>query len=349
MKLLIISPTHGYYGGLEAFAIAVGTAAMAWPELEVQICFKVAGDLRLKEDLKMAARSVGCPVHFVRSGFSKIFSLIRWAEIVHGQNPSPGIIFAAKLFGKKLVLTIQNCRYRTLGAHDDLLGIGLRFARRRWYNSRFVWDTWEPGRKLPGSECVPAVSHLPEAWCAPAERKGFLFMGRWAEYQGLEELIAAYARLQPDSAQWPLILLGDGPLKPRILSLIDRLHVRGVEVPALLDNETPARRLASARWLVAPGRTREDLGHTPIEARSVGVPVIVSRDGGLPEAGGDAALVVEPGDVPQLADALKTATAMSEQEYIERGERGQKTLKEYLRPMEFYRESYAAVGQGGTR
>jgi glycosyltransferase involved in cell wall biosynthesis len=142
--------------------------------------------------------------------------------------------------------------------------------------------------------------------------------------------------------------MGDGPLKPKILALIARLRVKGVELPGFLDNETKARRLASARWLVAPARTREDLGLTPIEARSVGVPVIVTRDGGLPEAGGDAALIVEPGDVQQLTDALKTAMAMSEQEYVERAERGQKTLKDYLRPMEFYRESYASVLKGRT-
>jgi glycosyltransferase involved in cell wall biosynthesis len=171
-------------------------------------------------------------------------------------------------------------------------------------------------------------------------------MGRFIENKGLEELVSAYARLQPDPVQWPLILMGDGPLKPKILTLLARLQVRGVELPGFLDDETKAQRLASARWLVAPARTLEDLGLTPIEARSVGVPVIVSRDGGLPEAAGDAALVVEPGDVAQLTEALKTAVGMGEQEYLERGERGKRTLKEYLRPMEFYRESYTAVLKG---
>jgi glycosyltransferase involved in cell wall biosynthesis len=95
---------------------------------------------------------------------------------------------------------------------------------------------------------------------------------------------------------------------------------------------------------VAPARTREDLGLTPIEARSVGVPVIVTRDGGLPEAGGDAALIVEPGNIEQLAAALKQAAAMNEAEYGERAERGRETLKQFLRPMKFYRESYATLG-----
>jgi hypothetical protein len=34
---------------------------------------------------------------------------------------------------------------------------------------------------------------------------------------------------------------------------------------------------------------------------------------------------------------------MSDEEYRERGEQGRMTLKDYLRPMEFYRKSYTAI------
>src|ERR1700685_2885786 len=114
-------------------------------------------------------------------------------------------------------------------------------------------------------------------------------------------------------------------------------------MPGFIDDTTKANRLAATCWLVAPARTREDLGLTPIEARSVGVPVIVTRDGGLPEAGGEAALIVEPGDIEELTDTLKRAASMSDEEYCKRAERGRETLKDYLRPMEFYRESYVAI------
>jgi glycosyltransferase involved in cell wall biosynthesis len=190
---------------------------------------------------------------------------------------------------------------------------------------------------------VPTVCRLPQTSCPPADRKGFLFVGRWIENKGLEELITAYSRSQLDPARWPLILLGDGPLRPKVQALLAQLSVQGVEMPGFVDDQTKAIRLAGARWLVAPARTREDLGLTPIEARSVGVPVIVSRDGGLPEAGGGAAIIVEPGNIEELAGALKRAAAMGEQEYLERAERGRATLKEFLRPMTFYREAYTKL------
>ena len=57
-------------------------------------------------------------------------------------------------------------------------------------------------------------------------------------------------------------------------------------------------------------------------------------------------MVVEPGDITELTAALKRAASMSDDEYILRGERGQSTLKTFLRPMEFYRESYATILNG---
>ena len=48
----------------------------------------------------------------------------------------------------------------------------------------------------------------------------------------------------------------------------------------------------------------EGFGHPPFEAMAAGVPVVTARAGALPEAVGDAALLVDPTDVDALADAL---------------------------------------------
>ncbi len=350
MRLLIISPTQGHHGGLEGFVIGLASVALVWPEFEVRVCFKLVQNRRVENDLKATTSSLDCPVHFVHSGDFQLLKLIHWADIVHGQNASPDIVFPSWLLRKRLVLTIHNWRQRKLELHSLLWGVGASLARRRWYNSRFVWNTWEPKRKSTRSECVPTVhndvathSSPPKFWRPPGERKGFVFAGRWIENKGIEDLIVAYSRAQLDPAQCPLILLGDGPIRPKVESLISDLGVKGVEMPGFIDPASKTKRVASARWLVAPARTREDMGVTPIEARSVGVPVIVTRDGGLPESGGDAALIVEPGNIEELTATLKLAAAMNNEEYAERGERGRTTLKDYLRPMKFYREAYSAV------
>jgi glycosyltransferase involved in cell wall biosynthesis len=221
--------------------------------------------------------------------------------------------------------------------------VGIRLADRRWYISRFVWNTWELKYKSRGSDCIPSVHHLPNAWCPPAERKGFIFIGRWIANKGIEDLVISYAHANLDPLQWPLTLLGRGPLKPAVESLIMNLGVKGIAMPGFLDEKEKGMRLASSRWLVAPSNNQEDMGVTPIEARSIGVPVIVTRDGGLPESGGESALIVEPGNIKELTEALILAASMDEKEYLERAEHGRETLKDYLRPMEFYRDSYTAI------
>lgn len=344
MKILIFSSSYGQYGGIEAFVAALASAVTKWPEFEVQVCFKILPGHELAADWKTTVESqLDCPIHYIRRGESKLLKLIRWADLVHVQNVSPDVVFPSWFLRKKIVLTIHNWHQRKFGLHSILWRAGARLADRRWYNSKFVWNTWEPGKKLKGSECVPTVCRFPDAWCPPEERKGFLFVGRWIENKGIEELVEAYARLGLDRSEWPLTILGDGPLRSKIVTLVKEAGLNGIEMPGFVDDESKAKYIASARWLVAPAKTLEDMGLTPIEARSVGVPAIVTRDGGLPESAGDAALIVEPGNIDELAAAMRQAVLMSNEEYERRGERGRESLKEYLKPMEFYRYSYQAT------
>ncbi len=61
--------------------------------------------------------------------------------------------------------------------------------------------------------------------------------------------------------------------------------------------------LAGAATLAYPS-LYEGFGYPPFEAMAAGVPVVTARAGALPEAVGDAALLVDPGDAAALADAL---------------------------------------------
>jgi glycosyltransferase involved in cell wall biosynthesis len=344
IKLLLVSPCFGTYGGIEAFLLAVADAVRREPDFVVRLCFKKVKGFALHPGL--AAMLQHEAVSFVDRAGRDLANAIEWADIVHLQNASPDVVALAKLFGKRVVLTIHNYMRREWSLHRLLWRIGARLADARWYNSNFVWRTWEGNRKRRGSRKVPTVSKLPQGWTEPNERRGFVFAGRWIANKGIETLIEAYSSANLDRAKWPLALIGDGPLRPAIEAKLDQQPVRGLEVTGFVDDATKAQRMKNGRWVVVPPNTKEDLGLTAIEARSLGVPCIITRDGGLPEAAGHQALVCEPADPVALAKLLEQAAAMSEAEYIERANRTREELQQELVPMDFYAKSYRRILAG---
>jgi glycosyltransferase involved in cell wall biosynthesis len=249
----------------------------------------------------------------------------------------------AKLKRKRLVLTIHNYMRREWSLHRLLWRAGARFADARWYNSQFVWETWEPHRKRHGSRKIPTTSKLPEGWTAPNERRGFVFIGRWIANKGIDTLVDAYAVADLDRDAWPLILMGDGPLRGSIESRIGAKSITGIEITGFVNEATKARIVQNAGWAVVPPNTNEDFGLTAIEARNLGVPCIITRDGGLPEAGGKQALVCEPGDVEGLARLLEQAAKMPDAEYALRAERTHAELADELVPITFYADAYRRI------
>ena len=102
-----------------------------------------------------------------------------------------------------------------------------------------------------------------------------------------------------------LVCFGQGPLEAKLRRQIERLglarHVTLVGFRADLDRLLPCLDL-----LVHPA-TMEGLGVVLLQAAAAGVPAVASRAGGIPELieHGLNGLLVAPGDVQGLADAIK--------------------------------------------
>jgi glycosyltransferase involved in cell wall biosynthesis len=341
-RVVIVSPCQGGYGGIEAFVLAVAAALRREPDFEVRICLKRTKGAKVQASLKAMLK--GEEVIFADRGADRdLIDAIRWADLVHLQNASPDVVALAKIFRKPLVLTIHNYMPRALNAHRLLWRLSAKLANERWYNSQFVWDTWEPHRKSVSSRKVPTTSKLPEGWTPPAERRGFVFVGRWIANKGVDTLLDAYAQANLDRELWPLVLMGEGPLRSLIEYAIEKRSIGGIRVLGFVDEAMKTERIKSARWIVVPPNTREDFGLTAIEARHLGVPCIITRDGGLPEAGGQQALICEPNDPAALARLLEQAATMSETEYAERATRTRAELATELEPIEFYARAYRRI------
>lgn len=347
LRVALLSPSFGGYGGMEAFALAIAAGLPPTAELEVRVGFKRTRGFALQPELRTAAESLGARVSYIARGSLALGRMVRWADVVHSFNPSPDTVLAARLLHRPLLLNVINHRQPGTTLRQRLWSFCLRRGDRRLYISDFVRRTWEGAAVWPDSAVVFPICTLADQPSPPAARRGFVFVARWIANKGLDTLVEAYARAALDPVAWPLRLLGDGPLRPAIERRLAALGLHGVSTPGFLSPADKADAIRSARWMVVPPNTREDFGLTALEARHLGVPCIITRDGGLPEAAGDEALACAPGDVAGLAACLRAAAAMPEDDYARRAARTRDTLLPRLARPAFYATAYRQLAAGG--
>lgn len=138
----------------------------------------------------------------------------------------------------------------------------------------------------------------------------FLYFGAIEPKKNIARLVEAY--LSTDSAT-PLVIVGaHGWQKEDELRLVDSVARRrnaAAEGARIIHLDFLPRRLlmqlvAHARAVVFPS-LYEGFGLPVLEAMQLGVPVITSTEGSLPELAGKAALLVDPYDVAALAAAIR--------------------------------------------
>lgn len=157
---------------------------------------------------------------------------------------------------------------------------------------------------------VPDVAQaLPGAGRALAGRDRYLLaLGTIEPRKDLVALVRAFDALATDDPDVGLVLAGaDGWGADAVHAAIAAATNRDrVVTLGYVDDGPRAALLRDASVLAYPS-VYEGFGFPPLEAMSVGTPVVASRAGSLPEVCGDAALFVDVGDVDALADALARA------------------------------------------
>jgi glycosyltransferase involved in cell wall biosynthesis len=137
----------------------------------------------------------------------------------------------------------------------------------------------------------------------PRTRLRIGYVGRLAPQKRADLLVRAFGRMQRPAE---LVVVGDGPERARVRHLArtspaaERITMTGFvphsDVPAVL---------SSLDVLVLPS-AYEEMGSVLVEAMVAGLPVVASDVGGIPEVvrDGETGLLVPPGDVDRLAEAL---------------------------------------------
>lgn len=152
------------------------------------------------------------------------------------------------------------------------------------------------------------------------------------DYEGIEDLIAAFALLAPSHPDLRLLIVGDGASKPALEALARRGSFGDrIIFPGRVPREQAARYHQALDVFVVP---RKDLDVTrsvtplkPVEALACARPVVASRLPALEEIviDGTNGLLASAGDIPDIATKLETLLG-SEELRVRLGQAGRRAV-----------------------
>jgi len=144
----------------------------------------------------------------------------------------------------------------------------------------------------------------------PFHRRGERFIacfaGRVCEEKGLWTLLDAMRAL-PDG--FCLVIAGDGPLLPEVKQAAQEAGLKGrIHLAGLCPKDELWRLYAASDCLVLPSLTtptwKEQFGGVLADAMAVGLPIVGSDSGAIPQVVGDAGIICPEGDATALAAAM---------------------------------------------
>lgn len=143
-----------------------------------------------------------------------------------------------------------------------------------------------------------------------AEDVNILFTGRLVYDKGIEDLLYAFVLLKKDFKNLNLLILGNGPLKKKIVSLAEKYGViKSIRFLGFVDYTKTYKYYNLADIFCTPSRItkywQEQFGFVFAEALASGVPIVSTHAGSIPEVTGGNALLVSPGNHLELYFNLK--------------------------------------------
>jgi glycosyltransferase involved in cell wall biosynthesis len=213
--------------------------------------------------------------------------------------------------------------YRALGINDRLLSL-------QRVSVAYVFSEWARQVNLRWGADPAKLSVLPPGFPVPdppcrrsSSTFEFLFVGTDFERKGGFDVVEAFGQIAGDHPGARLTVVGPDPHAPspdpfarswvepkrreRALTTLERLEREDlIRRRALESRETLLQELYPRADAFVMPSLAEGFGFTNVEAMSMGLPVITSDVGPMPEAveDGETGILVPPGDVEALSEAM---------------------------------------------
>ena len=267
-------------------------------------------------------------IPYIISGFFKCIKICRKfkPDIIHAHWPFPHAYIAlgaAKLFKIPLVLNFHGAELLLIRKKKwvkPLLKFAISQAQAVFANSSFtagkikalrnVDVEWSPYGTTLETGTGNAEPH-------PVQGKfKILFVGRHIERKGIRYLIEAAKYLPRD--QFEIRIVGVGDLTEQLKELAAHVSGNSAEIiftgklsPEALANEYKSANVFTLPAIVDSKGDTEGLGVVLIEAMELGLPIVASNVGGIPDVviDGETGILVPEKDPEALANAYKRLAA----------------------------------------
>jgi len=161
------------------------------------------------------------------------------------------------------------------------------------------------GVVYPGGPTVSEQMHSPVSDDEKLPGKYFLFVGTLEPRKNLRAILGAFALLDTEREDVHIVVVGNIGWKTKdVMSLLKAHRYRSrIHFTGYVDAARLSFIYRNALCLLYPS-LYEGFGFPILEAMTYGVPVITSNVSSMPEVAGDAALLVDPNDINELANAM---------------------------------------------
>ncbi|MFT9253537.1 MAG: glycosyltransferase family 4 protein [Acetobacter okinawensis] len=251
-----------------------------------------------------------------RAGVARLVGSIRPDLVEVHNRPDLALAISRRFPHMPLVLVLHNdpCGMRgakTARERTVLAGKMAVVAVSGWLRARFL---------AQGAQgCVTVLPNALDLAALPAPApmrdRTVLFAGRVVADKGVDAFVAACAALLPRYPTWQATIIGAdrfGPASPQtdfLARLQEQARVAGVSMAGYQSHAQVLQAMSHAAIVVAPSRWAEPFGMAALEAMGCGAAVLTSRNGGLPEVAGQAALYASPDDLSGMVAALERLMA----------------------------------------
>ena len=146
----------------------------------------------------------------------------------------------------------------------------------------------------------------PGKQASSAEPTAVTYVGVLERHKGLGTLVDAFAKSSKNQ-DFELFIIGEGRLKVALRDRVERMGFsKRIIIPGFLTPSEVGNVLSRTAALILPSEWPENSPLVVLEALSLGIPVIGSNIGGIPEILGErsGSTMFEPGSVEELNDKI---------------------------------------------